>query len=357
MMKQKKVLQVCAYGADYGGNFIASLEALEENLLKEGYQTIYAFVQRAEDKAWCREIQKRTKVYFLPEAKARILPKTYAVFRSIYRENDIAVVHSHFELYDIPATVMAPKNTQVFWHLHDPITLDHGLRRILWKTQYGVVGKRAHLLAVTEKYRDLVVQLGFPKNQTYIIRNAIDLDRIGDCRSIPDTPYVFLMFGWDVLRKGVDLVVAASQAITEGKIEIHVVGMDPCKEYLKQNPTNTIQSISPVSDVGSLYKSSNAFLHVSRSEGLSYALLEAIYAGLPVICSDIPENMFAREFKGIRFVPVGDAEAINVAMKELAEKQITLSDEDFNFNRHLIQHGYSLPAWAKTVAHLYFSGE
>ena len=38
------VLQVCAYGADYPGNFIASLEALEAALKDKGIHTIYAFV-------------------------------------------------------------------------------------------------------------------------------------------------------------------------------------------------------------------------------------------------------------------------------------------------------------------------
>ena len=30
----RTILQVCAYGAEYGGNFIASLEILEEELEK-----------------------------------------------------------------------------------------------------------------------------------------------------------------------------------------------------------------------------------------------------------------------------------------------------------------------------------
>ena len=63
------VLQVCAYGADYSGNFIASLEALEDALKEKGIKTIYAFVEKASVKPWCKEIQTRTKVYFLPEAR------------------------------------------------------------------------------------------------------------------------------------------------------------------------------------------------------------------------------------------------------------------------------------------------
>lgn len=117
------VLQVCAYGAEHPGNFIASLETLESALKQKGIDTIYAFVEKARDRRWCKDIQRRSKVYFLPEAKARVLPKTYKLFRRIYSENDISIVHSHFELYDIPTTVTAPKGIKVFWHLHDPIEI------------------------------------------------------------------------------------------------------------------------------------------------------------------------------------------------------------------------------------------
>ena len=112
------VLQICAFGAPSPGNFISSLTSLEPTLSEEGIQTIYAFAETAKGRPWCEELCKRAKVYFLPVSHARILPKTYQIVRQIYQENQIDIVHSHFELYDIPATAMAPKNTKVFWHLH-----------------------------------------------------------------------------------------------------------------------------------------------------------------------------------------------------------------------------------------------
>ena len=124
------VLQVCAFGAEHPGNFIASLEALEFALAEKGIRTIYAFIDRAKDKDWCKNICRRTKVYFLPEAKARILPRTYSIMYCIYKENNVDVVHTHFELYDIPATVMAPPKTKVFWHLHDALKIQKDLLKI-----------------------------------------------------------------------------------------------------------------------------------------------------------------------------------------------------------------------------------
>ena len=95
------VLQICAFGAPSPGNFISSLTSLEPTLSEEGIQTIYAFAETAKGRPWCEELCKRAKVYFLPVSHARILPKTYQIVRQIYQENQIDIVHSHFELYDI----------------------------------------------------------------------------------------------------------------------------------------------------------------------------------------------------------------------------------------------------------------
>ena len=50
------ILQVCAYGAPYPGNFIDSLLLLEEKLMEAGHTTIYAFAETAKGKPWCEEI-------------------------------------------------------------------------------------------------------------------------------------------------------------------------------------------------------------------------------------------------------------------------------------------------------------
>lgn len=110
----KQILHVCAFGSQRPGNFIESLMQLQNRMQDIGYETIYAFTEDAKDRSWCKDIQKTNRVYFLPVARARILPKTYLLIKQIYNENDIDIVHSHFELYDIPVTIMAPKKVKVF---------------------------------------------------------------------------------------------------------------------------------------------------------------------------------------------------------------------------------------------------
>ena len=346
------VLQVCAYGAVYGGNFIASLETLEAELNKRDIRTIYAFIGRAGDQDWCREIEKRTKVYYLPEAKARILPKTYQIFKQIYRENDISIVHSHFELYDIPATVMAKPGTKIFWHLHDAIGEGYSkngtLHRILTRLQYGVVGRKATLLTVSHKHGAFAESIGFPGKQIVYTPNGIDTGRIKPV-SVDPASVKLVMLGWDILRKGVDVALEAAKDIPDSA-RVVIVGYQNCANFIREQQASArVVFQEPVKDINLLYGDARAFLHVSRAEGLSYALLEVLYAGLPVICSDIPENRFAAQFRKVDMIPVEDPAALSDAIRRVLSADSIPGGEDLKHNRELIEDRYSLNAWCRTI--------
>lgn len=351
----KTILQVCAFGAPNPGNFIASLLKLQEKMKEHGYETIYAFPEKAKNKEWCNELSKNSRMYFLPEAKARILPKTYQIFKRIYRENQVDIIHSHFELYDIPATVMAPKTAKIFWHLHDALEENYkkgsSSRKILTKIQYGAFVKKAVLLSVSREHASFAESLGFPKEQIYYLPNGINTEGIIPV-NYANRSSDFLMFGWDVKRKGVDLAIDAMKYLNSDQMRIVVVGEQECKNYLEQNSVAGIVYKEPVKNVNELYSKAKAFLHISRAEGLSYALLEVLYAGLPVICSDIPENHFAREFRGICFVknedPVGIAKMISCI-----NSQGLYSKENVEYNRNLIEKRYSLNSWCESLLKFY----
>ena len=131
-----------------------------------------------------------------------------------------------------------------------------------------------------------------------------------------------------------------------------VVGEGECKRYLENNAVPGVSYQEPVVNVNELYSKAKAFLHISRAEGLSYALLEAIYAGLPVICSDIPENQFARKFRGIYFVKNEDTVGIANAIDNV-NSQTLYSKENADYNRNLIEKQYSLNAWCSKLLKFY----
>ena len=350
------ILQVCAYAAPYEGNFIPSLKTLAKKAAEKGHNTIYAFPETAQGKDWCKELEKTTKVYFLPLAKARIKPATYNKLKKIYKENpDIGIIHCHFELYDIPVVATAKKNIKVFWHLHDAIGDMQDLHnRTMHKIQYRLLHKKAVLLSVSEKHKDYTIGLGFPAKQAYYVPNGLNTKAIKLAeRDYAERENDFLMFGWLYHRKGVDLCAQAQQML-EGAYQVCVVGKNDTQATIENEfgAVKNLNVIAPVSNANELYQNTKAFLHISRAEGLSYALLEAIYAGLPIVCSNIKENTFAEEFPTVHMVESENIQSIADGMKKVMEEGQP-TKEEIEQSRKIIDEKYSIECWTNTVLKYY----
>ena len=343
-------------------NFIASLEILEEELEKKGYRTIYAFCDKAKDKGWCKRIEERTKVYYLPEAKARILPRTYLLFNQIYKENEVDIVHTHFELYDIPATVMAKKKTAIYWHLHDPINVFDGMRGLLWKVQYGVVGKRAILLSVSDFYRKEVIEIGFPEEQSKVVLNGIDTSRLEKTSFSTNPRYQFLTLGWDFYRKGDDIIIEACKRLYADGYEFSLLlnGNESTwpilEQYLDNKEYPFLVKGYPTKEIGELYKSANIFIQASRKETFSYAVCEASYMGMPVISSDIAGLEWAHMLPTVTFFENENVEELYNLMKTFLDgKQFV--EKDYNQTKAIINSDYTIHAWAHKIMRIYNLGD
>ena len=218
-----KYLFICSYSAPYKGNFIKSMEKLEKRLVKNGDVVIYAFPEDTKSQKWCEEIEQRTKVYFLPKSRFKI--KTYLDIKKIYKQENINIVHSHFELYDIPAILMANKDIKVFWHLHDAIDYEKAdiIHKILNKIQYKYLSKRAFLISVCDYYRKQIINIGMKEENTTIVINGIDLERIKQVAINNKCKYNFYSFGWDYYTKGTDVLLDACERLGKEKYNFNLL--------------------------------------------------------------------------------------------------------------------------------------
>ena len=277
--------------------------------------------------------------------------------KEIYTKHpDLTIIHSHFELYDAPISLTAPKGVKVFWHLHDALEQYSSLKhRLEHKVQYGWCHKDATLLSVSKKHMKYVLGMGFPEKNARYIPNGLDTERIKAVSTdVEQRQYDFLIFGWEFERKGVDLCIDAVRKIGSDKVKVAVVGTLDTENMIREKygENQGISVIKPVSDINELYAKCKCFLHISRAEGLSYALLEAIYAGLPVICSDISENRFAEAFPTVQMVKSENVPEISEKMKDILEHP-GCSEEAICVSRTKIDEEYSIACWVKNVQQQY----
>ncbi len=351
------VLQVCAYAANYGGNFIASLTALDKHLANQGIETQYLFPFASQEKTWCKNIQKQRTVYFANINRFSL--KTFMQIKKAMANADI--IHSHFELYDCLTSLALKKNQKLFWHLHDSfeenIDLPH---RIINKIQYAYLSKKATLLSPNPFYAKYVEKLGFNKTNIRIIPNCIDTNRLIQSPKNSKTKenVDFLTFGGFYKIKGLDILLDACRKLKHQNLNFRlgIVGYRETWEYIDRNYSDISDCIvqwSPSENVSEFYNSANTFISASRREAFPYTLLEALYLKKPSIISDIPGTQWAKKWNAVKFFETENYNALADLMAE------SLSNSEFFDTKAMetaskdIAKKYSVNYWTAQIEREY----
>jgi glycosyltransferase involved in cell wall biosynthesis len=92
--------------------------------------------------------------------------------------------------------------------------------------------------------------------------------------------------------KDYPLLINAMIALSDKPISLDIYGngMEPLKALVRNLAASNVKFCGVVPDVTSVLSNYSAYIITSHSgEGFSLSLLEAMHAGLPVICSNIPQ--------------------------------------------------------------------
>lgn len=351
------VLQVCAYAARYGGNFIASLTALENDLNRKGIETRYLFPDTTKDMQWCQELQGRTKVYFA--GLNRFSHATYNQVKAAMENADI--IHSHFELYDCITAIARKKKQKLFWHLHDSfdetIDLPH---RIINRMQYKYLGRQAILIAPNKFYSDYVVRLGFDCNRVNLVNNCIDTERLN---IQPDTlkQFDFFAFGGFYYVKGLDILLDACRLLSarNSNWKLGIVGYEDTWKWMDKNYSDLdshIERLHPNENVSYFYNRTSVFICTSRRENFPYALLETLYMEKPAIVSSIPGTQWALKYKTVKVVQSENAEDLANVMEQYLLGEYWFSQDDLRFTSSDIKDNYNITGWIPEIERVYFDG-
>ena len=367
---RRAVLHLADYGGAYSGNFVASLRALSGPCDALGLRLAFAFSESKVARPWIDALRAGGTPVHLLRREGSLSERTSAVGR-ISTEENAAILHSHFGTYDLPATLAAARGgQQVVWHMHSPLDEVRPLHAVAKDAiKLRVFGRSAHAAAVSTAILEEAIRHGFPAARASYIPNGVDLahatgtslgrDELRRQFGIAPSQRVMLAFGWDPLRKGIDVILDAAAALARdgGDRLLLLVGTERLHELLAARFGGTLpawlRTIAPQQHVGDLYAAADAFVSASRVEGFPYALGEALANGLPSVVSDIPGVEWAREVGAARFFTSGDAASLADGLRDVtswtAAEIAPRAAEAKAFARDRL----SLSAWAGRVAQVY----
>ena len=278
MKNMKYIVQNLNFAAPYPGNLMRSVWDLELRCKEKNIELIYCFPEIAQSLPWIEEMVKCGKnVYFKPSK-----PKV-KFWKNIIKTYKPIAIHTHFwnirDSLTIRLATFAKRKTHLILHHHN--TYFESKKR--WKEflKRLVVKSDMHI-ACGYALGDVLKSVGFENSVT--VENAIDFSRIDDYDylnrndfDISDDAIVFLMFGFPIHRKGVDLAIKALNEFSKENNDKEVVLCLVVASELEKNKRilaeefgdipSWVKFLPPRDDIATYYRFVDVFLSPSREEG------------------------------------------------------------------------------------------
>lgn len=365
------VLHLTDYGAPYEGNFVASLRALERKLSEEGNGMVYVFPKRAGDMPWAKTMQGEQQNVFFIERNG-FFPYARQI-RRLLRESNASILHAHFihykeKLAALFAATTCGHRVKTVLHLHNHLVLPKSRLRALPQRLY--LGSVSRFVCCSRSVADHLIADGVPPVCVCVAENAIAFERLNSFAPLskesfgfPSGDRIALMFGFDFLRKGVDLAVEAVRMLREAgeRVSLAVV-LSSRREQAEAAILSQLGSLRlpdwirllPArSDVATYYHLADVFLSPSREEGFCYSLVEAAYCKTPVLASAISAQKDLA-LPQHAFVPPENAQALLVAIHRiLLEADAPEQRDALEQAKRRVVEAYALSGWAERVAGVY----
>ena len=360
--KKLKVLLACDYLGPNPGNFIPSILELENYIHIYGGATVYAFSDKCREFGWCKEMAAAGKKIYFYESKA--LRYGVRFLNDIIKKENVNVIHTHFEPFDKPTLLikLMHPSVKIVWHLHDDFTL-------------GIVQKPTLLQRVKMFARDhlvdtIAVSPHIKTKNGYVLINHLatkylpsgtkfDIDRqeLRKNLGIAKNDFAIFFFGWDKIRKGLDIACEMLSFLTEEernhcKLCIQVTKNEKNEEFVREYcayPEKIIWMKS-TPDVYNYHMAADVMLSAARSETFAYTIMEALAVGTAVVSSDIPGVQWSKEYSNIWYFESGNAKACANAI----EKCMSEFNEDCAVETaQKIRESLPISEWCRQIYEIY----
>jgi glycosyltransferase involved in cell wall biosynthesis len=346
-----KVLMIASYCGPYGGNFVASLIEYDKEMRLAGYKTSYVFPDVVKNFEWTSAVEViADNIYYIsynPYSLNNILE-----LRRIVKAEQPSLIYSRMGGWDLTARLAAP-SIPMIWHLEYALGVNSKVDRIKYWCKYRLLaGRKVYHIAVSQASANDVNFLT-PTNRCVSIPNAINFDRLREKNENKiHVPCNVLIFAYDPITKGLDLVLDAFEQLNREKIDYRLLVSAQVRtfDYLNNRFVEIpewVQVLKPTDDISAIYEQADIMLSASRHEGFSYCLAEAIYSGLPVVYSDIQGTSWADEFKMTFKFKSEDVADLVKKLETCRNSEIMTEDVDWNVEKMINE--YSMQTWSGRI--------
>jgi L-malate glycosyltransferase len=363
-----RLVHLADYASAHAGSFIPMLQAALGGAVQRGWGSVAVLPEEARERDWVSGLEAAGVTVRFTSAERRV--EATGVVRDLLAEapGEPTVLHTHFTRFDLAAGLAARgrREVAVVWHLHTPLAMTAKLQA-RYALKFGLLGRLAdQILCVAPHHYDEVRR--WAPRRTMLFTNALDLsglaaadeEEVRLARAELDLPAegpVLIHFGWDWTIKGGDLYLGAVRILRERGIEVTAVTRadtdEPRRDAELLGLSHAVRVVRFIEHVRTLHAAGDVLVSSSRSEGVPFAVVESLAAGVPVVATDLPGHHYiAESFPGCRIVapePAALADGIAAALQVDRASRPARAEQA----RSLIEDEMGLDTWMERLFALY----
>lgn len=309
--KQKKVLFVATVVKTHINVFHLPYLEMFKN---KGFKTYVCAKNDFENKEECI-IPYCDEYYDIPFERSPFNFKNIQAYRKlkkIIKREKFDIIHCHTPVASILTRLGAIKSrnygTKVIYTAHG-FHFYKGAPLINWLLYYPIEKFCSYftdiLITINKEDYTLAINNMKPKKIYYVPGVGIDVDKFSNIAldkekkreelGISENDIMLLSVGELNKNKNHEIVLRALSRIDKKDIHYFIAGKGDLKDYLIKlaqdlNIQDRVHFLGFRNDIDEIYKVADIFCFPSFREGLSVSLMEAMAAGLPIICSNIRGN-------------------------------------------------------------------
>src|SRR5688572_6005617 len=372
-MQKPVICQLSDFGPEYPGSFVDSLLYLARHCKESLHlETICVFPERARGRKWLKRFDSEGVEYaFVPAKRCAVL-----ALARLLKDVRPLIFHSHFETFDLSAMLLKCalyRESKLVWHFHSlaELTLHQRVKDAVKVSLLARTFGDLFIAVADGTYRNAISR-GYPTGRLSLNHNGIEVSRFlsakihrQDARralGASSGQTVFLSLGYNPVIKGIDLFVKAAAQMhfenPEGSL-FFIIGRKETREFVSKLPDfsrlgTALRVLDPTEDFPPLLNGVDVLVAPSRTEGFSYAVLEAMACGRLALCSDIPgvREIYGDQ-AGVWLFQSENWQELSELMRRASRLAFAGREQLGAANSRFVVANHSLEQWASKIGAMY----